>query len=448
MSGDDAVRAASGGGAEARGTADQEALWRRARDVMPGGVSSPVRAFNAVGGTAFFTASGDGAHLEDVEGNRYLDYVLSWGPLILGHAHPEVVEAVQGAAARGVSFGTSVPGEVELAEKVREWFPAVEMLRFVNSGTEATMSAVRLARGVTGRDLVLKFDGCYHGHSDSFLVEAGSGVATFGLPDSPGVPSAVSELTVTAPFNDLEAVGRVFDRHGERIAAVILEPVVGNAGLIPPVDGFLEGLREVTRSHGALLVFDEVMTGFRVARGGAQERFGVEPDLTTLGKVLGGGLPVGAFGGKREYMREVAPDGPVYQAGTLSGNPLAMAAGLAQLRVLEREAPFEALADRAERLASGIVERARERGMPATGAALGSMWGVHFTEGPVRSYDDAREADLSFFARYHRECLERGVFLAPSAFEAGFLSTAHTDEHVERTLDAVGEAMDAALEGS
>ena len=436
------------GRSAAAGATDQEELWRRARDVMPGGVSSPVRAFNAVGGQAFFTGSGRGAHLEDVEGNRYLDYVLSWGPLILGHAHPEVVEAVRRAAGQGVSFGTSVPGEVELAETVREWFPAVEMLRFVNSGTEATMSAVRLARGVTGRDLVLKFDGCYHGHGDSFLVEAGSGVATFGLPDSPGVPSAVSELTVTAPFNDLEAVRRVFDRHGDRLAAVILEPVVGNAGLIPPVDGFLEGLREVTRAHDALLIFDEVMTGFRAARGGAQERYGVEPDLTTMGKVLGGGLPVGAFGGKREWMREVAPDGPVYQAGTLSGNPLAMAAGLAQLRVLDREDPFDELADRADRLVEGILERARERGIPATGAAVGSMWGVHFTEGPVHSYDDARDADASFFARYHRECLERGVFLAPSAFEAGFLSTAHTDEDIDRTLDVVGEAMDAAREES
>ncbi len=427
---------------------DQEELWRRARDVMPGGVSSPVRAFNAVGGEAFFSASGRGAYLEDVEGKRYLDYVLSWGPLILGHAHPEVVESVRRAAGEGVSFGTSVPGEVELAETVREWFPGVEMLRFVNSGTEATMSAVRLARGVTGRDLVLKFDGCYHGHGDSFLVEAGSGVATFGLPDSPGVPSALSELTLTAPFNDLETVRRVFDRHGDRIAAVVLEPVVGNAGLIPPVDGFLEGLREVTRDRDALLIFDEVMTGFRVSRGGAQERYGVEPDLTTMGKVLGGGLPVGAFGGKREWMGEVAPDGPVYQAGTLSGNPLAMAAGLAQLRVLEREDPFGELADRAERLVEGILERARERGIPATGAAEGSMWGVHFTEGPVRSYDDARQADASFFAQYHRECLERGVFLAPSAFEAGFLSTEHTDEDIDRTLDVVGRAMDAAREES
>ncbi len=445
----DAARAAAGAGSGAGGRDElPDDLWRRARDAMPGGVSSPVRAFDAVGGSAFFAASGDGAFLEDVEGNRYLDYVLSWGPLILGHAHPEVVEAVSRAAEQGVSFGTSVPAEVELAEAVREWFPAVEKLRFVSSGTEATMSAVRLARGVTGRDLVLKFDGCYHGHGDSFLVEAGSGVATFGLPDSPGVPAALSELTVTAPFNDLEAVRRAFDRHGDRIAAVILEPVVGNAGLIPPVDGFLEGLREVTDRHDALLVFDEVMTGFRVARGGAQERYGVEPDLTTLGKVLGGGLPVGAFGGKREWMGEVAPDGPVYQAGTLSGNPLAMAAGLAQLRVLEREDPFDELAARAERLARGIVRRAREVGVPATGGAEGSMWGVHFIEGPVKSYDDAREADLSFFARYHRECLERGVFLAPSAFEAGFLSTAHTDEHLERTLEAAGEALDAAKRGA
>ena len=423
-------------------------LWRRARDVMPGGVSSPVRSFGSVGGRPFFADSGQGAWLTDTDGERYLDYVLSWGPLILGHAHPEVVEAVREAAGRGTSYGTPVPGEVELAELVRDFVPSVEMLRFVNSGTEATMSAVRLARGHTGRDLLVKFEGCYHGHGDSFLVEAGSGVATLGLPDSPGVPRPLSELTVTLPFNDPAAVEEAFDRHGDRIAAVILEPVVGNAGVIPPVEGFLSRLREVTRAAGSLLIFDEVMTGWRVAPGGAQERFGVEPDLTTLGKVVGGGLPVGVFGGRREVMESVAPTGPVYQAGTLSGNPLAMAAGRAQLEVLRREDPFSELEERTGRLVEGILGAARERGIPATGTAVGSMWGVSFREEPVRDYEDARDVDAELFARFHRACLDRGVFLAPSPYEAGFLSTAHGEEEIDRTLEAVGGALDEAREAS
>lgn len=423
---------------------DRVGLWSRARAVMPGGVSSPVRAFGAVGGEPFFAASGQGCRLTDTSGRRYIDYVLSWGPLILGHAHPEVVEAVERAARDGLSFGTPVPAEVELAETVTSWFPALESLRFVNSGTEATMAAIRLARGVTGRDLVLKFEGAYHGHADSFLVEAGSGVATFGLPDSPGVPEALSRLTITVPFNDLDAARTAFDRHRERFAAVIVEPVLGNAGLIPPEPGFLEGLRELASSGAALLVFDEVMTGFRVARGGAQERYGIEPDLTTLGKVLGGGFPVAAYGGRRMLMEHVAPTGPVYQAGTLSGHPVGMAAGLAQLRVLGREAPFARLEELTARLVGGILEAARERGVPACGGHVGSMWGVFFTEGPVRDYDEARRSDPDFFAAYFRACLERGVFFAPSAFEAGFLSTAHTAEDVDLTLAAVGDAMDEA----
>lgn len=427
------------------GTSSTGDAWEAARRVMPGGVSSPVRAFRAVGGAPFFAASGRGAHLTDTGGRSYIDYVLSWGPLILGHAHPEVVRAVREATGRGTSFGTPVPGEVALAERVVDWFPSVEMVRFVNSGTEATMSAIRLARGVTDRDLVLKFEGCYHGHGDSFLVRAGSGVATFGLPDSPGVPAALSELTLTVPFNDLDAVGAAFERHGDRIAAAIVEPVVGNAGLLPPEESFLEGLRELTTAAGSLLVFDEVMTGFRVARGGAQERYGVEPDLTTLGKVLGGGLPMAAFGGRREVMEGVAPVGSVYQAGTLSGNPLAMAAGLAQLEVLEREDPFDELERRTDRLVRGIVAAARERDVPATGRSVGSMFGIFFRDGPVRDYGEARESDTAFFARYFQACLRRGVFFAPSAFEAGFLSTAHGDDEIERTLAVVGEAMDEAV---
>ncbi len=422
-------------------------LWARATRLMPGGVSSPVRAFGAVGGSPFFSVRGEGPWLEDAEGRRYLDYVLSWGPLILGHAHPEVVEAVVRAARDGLTFGTCVPAEAELAERVRDWVPGVDMVRFVNSGTEATMSALRLARGVTGREAIVKFEGCYHGHADSFLVKAGSGVATFGLPDSPGVPEALSGLTLALPFNDQEAVETAFGRHGDRIAAVIVEPVVGNAGFIEPRPGFLETLREETRAHGALLIFDEVMTGFRVARGGAQERYGVTPDLTTLGKVLGGGLPMGAYGGPREWMERVAPAGAIYQAGTLSGNPLAMAAGLAQLRVLEREEPWDELEERTGRLVRGLLEAAEALGIAADGGYAGSMWGIFFRAGPVRDFRDARQSDTDFFARYFRACLERGVYFAPSAFEAGFLSTAHTDADVERTVSLAGQAMDAALAG-
>jgi glutamate-1-semialdehyde 2,1-aminomutase len=426
------------------GTRSSE-LFRRAQAVTPGGVNSPVRAFRAVGGEPFFVESAAGARIRDVDGNEYLDYVLSWGPLILGHAHPAVLAALAVAAARGTSYGAPTEAEVELAELVRELVPSMERVRFVSSGTEATMSAVRLARGFTGRDFILKFDGCYHGHGDSFLVQAGSGVATLGLPNSPGVPAALSRLTLTAPFNDLEAVVTLFRLYAGRIAAVILEPVVGNAGFIPPDDGFLSGLRRITGEDGALLVFDEVMTGFRVARGGAQARFGVRPDLTTLGKVIGGGLPVGAYGGRAEVMAHIAPEGPVYQAGTLSGNPLAMAAGLAQLRILRDEDPYPALERRTARLVEGLLANAMELGVPACGGSLGSMWGMFFAAGPVRSFDDAKGSDVALFNRFFHAMLERGMFLAPSQFEAGFTSTAHTDADVDDTIARGREALRAAL---
>jgi glutamate-1-semialdehyde 2,1-aminomutase len=421
------------------------ALFRRASEVTPGGVNSPVRAFRAVGGEPFFVDRGAGSRLWDVDGNDYIDYVLSWGPLILGHAHPAVVHAVCEAAARGTSYGAPTEAEVELAEAVCGFFPSMEQVRFVSSGTEATMSAIRLARGYTGRDLVLKFEGCYHGHGDSFLVRAGSGVATLGLPDSPGVPEALSRLTLTAPFNDLEAVETAFRARPGQIAAIILEPVVGNAGFIPPVDGFLEGLRRVTEADGALLVFDEVMTGFRVAPGGAQERFGIRPDLTTLGKVIGGGLPVGAYGGRREIMERIAPAGPVYQAGTLSGNPLAMAAGLAQLRVLREEDVYPLLERRTAALVRGLLASGRELGVPMSGGSLGSMWGVFFAGEGVRDFEEAKRSDVPLFNRFFHAALRRGVFFAPSAFEAGFLSTAHSEADVDETVSLAREALREAL---
>ena len=424
-------------------TQDAQELWRRAQDSIPGGVNSPVRSFRSVGGTPFFVERGEGPYLYDTEGNRYTDYVLSWGPLILGHAHPVVLDAVAAQLHRGTSYGAPTVAEVELAERIVRLVPGVDMVRLVNSGTEATMSALRLARAATGRDVVLKFSGCYHGHADAFLVAAGSGVATLGLPNSPGVPEVVAVQTAVLPFNDLGAVEALFATRGGEISSVFVEPVVGNAGLIPPVDGFLEGLRAITSKYGALLVFDEVMTGFRVAMGGAQERYGVRPDLTTLGKVIGGGLPVGAFGGRRDLMEQVAPSGPVYQAGTLSGNPLATAAGEAQLGYLESHDPFANLEAAATRLMQGVVSALEAAGIAATGRCVGSMWGVFFRDAPVTSFEDAQCADTDKFARFHRACLNRGVFLAPSPFEAGFVSTAHTADVIEETLEAV---CGAALE--
>ena len=418
-----------------------ETLFERAKAVLPGGVNSPVRAFRAVGGTPFFVARAAGARLTDVDGRTYVDYVCSWGPLILGHAHPAVLDAIRAAAERGWTYGTPCEAEVELAELVTRRMPAVEMVRFVNSGTEATMAAVRLARAATRRDVLLKFEGCYHGHADSFLVKAGSGVATLGLPDSPGVPAALAELTVTVPFNDPGAVEEVFRRRGRELAAVIVEPYVGNCGFIAPEPGFHAALRALCDRHGALLIFDEVMTGFRVAAGGAQERLQVRPDLTTLGKIVGGGMPVGAYGGRADLMRLVAPDGPVYQAGTLAGNPVAMAAGLATLRETGRAGFYEALDQRTARLVAGIGDAARRHGVPLATGHAGSMWGSYFAPGPVRNFAHAKGADTALFARWHQAALARGVFLAPSAFEAGFVSSAHTDADIDFSI----AQLDAAL---
>jgi len=409
---------------------------------MPGGVSSPVRAFKAVGGTPLFVERGDGAHLVDVDGNRYVDYVLSWGPLILGHAHPRVVSALEKAVRRGTSYGAPSPLEVELAGLVSEALPSVEMVRFVSSGTEATMSALRLARASTKRPKIVKFTGCYHGHADFLLVQAGSGVATLGLPDSPGVtPGAVAD-TLTAEFNDLAGVEQLFAAYPNGIAAVIVEPVAGNMGLVPPADSFLEGLRELTSREGALLVFDEVMTGFRVHPGGAQVLYGITPDLTTLGKVIGGGLPVGAYGGRREIMELVAPAGPVYQAGTLSGNPLAMTAGIETLRGLAEPGVWDGIARAGGRLVEGLREAAAEASVAGQAAHAGTMLGFFFTESPIRSWADAKvHADTERFAAFHRAMLERGVYLPPSQFEAWFLSSAHRGAEIDATITAAREAF-------
>ena len=413
-------------------------IMARARELFPGGVNSPVRAFRGVGGEPFVVDRGAGCRIWDVDGREYIDFVLSWGPLVLGHAPPVVLAALEETMRRGTSFGIPTELEVRLAESITDRMPHIEMLRFVSSGTEATMSAVRLARAVTGRDVVLKFDGCYHGHADSFLVKAGSGVATLGLPNSPGVPDALARLTITAAFNDLEAVERALAQH--EVAAVIVEPVVGNAGFIPPDPEFLPGLRTLCDRAGTLLIFDEVMTGFRIAYGGARERFGVVPDLTTLGKVIGGGLPVAAYGGRRELMESVAPSGPVYQAGTLSGNPLAMAAGIATLQTLTPEI-HDSISRRTSALVQGMRESAARYRIPFTADAAGSMWGFFFRAEPVRSYADAKGADVDAFRRFFHAALDRGVYLAPSAFEAAFMSAAHSESDVAAALERLDDAM-------
>ncbi|MFC2029178.1 glutamate-1-semialdehyde 2,1-aminomutase [Chloroflexota bacterium] len=416
-------------------------LLTAAQKVIPGGVNSPVRAFRAVGGAPPFISRGEGAYIWDEDGHRYVDYVLSWGPLILGHAHPAVVEALAEAAARGTSYGAPTALETELTELVVALVPSVEMVRFVNSGTEATMSALRLARAFTGRHKIVKFEGCYHGHGDMLLVQAGSGVATLGLPDSPGVPPGAAQDTLTAPFNDLTAVEALFERFPDQIAAVIVEPVAGNMGVIPPADGFLYGLRTLTEAHGALLIFDEVMTGFRVALGGAQALYGVEPDLTTLGKVIGGGLPVGAYAGKREIMKTVAPAGPMYQAGTLSGNPLAMTAGLVTLQELRKPGVFEGVVAQTERLCQGIGQAATRAGVPVFQTQVGTMFCTYFAEGPVSDYAGAKQSDTAAFGRFFQAMLEAGVYLAPSQFEAGFTSTAHSDSAIDATVEAAARAF-------
>lgn len=414
--------------------------FEEAKQYIPGGVNSPVRAFKSVGLTPIYVDHAQGSRVYDIDGNSFIDYVGSWGPLIMGHAHPEVIAAVQETAAKGTSFGAPTLIETEMAKLVCERVPSIDIVRMVNSGTEATMSAIRLARGYTGRSKILKFEGSYHGHADSLLIKAGSGVATLGLPDSPGVPESVASNTITVAYNDLESVTLAFERFGEEIACVIVEPVAGNMGVVPPLPGFLEGLREITTKYGSLLIFDEVMTGFRVHLNCAQGRFGIKPDLTCLGKVIGGGLPVGAYGGKREIMEKVAPSGPIYQAGTLSGNPLAMAAGFTTLKLLT-PAVYDQLEERAARLEAGFVKNAKELGIPVTINRVGSMVCPFFTEGAVVNYDTAKTSDIPRFTKYFGNLIEEGVSVAPSQFEGMFVSAAHSIEDIDATIEANYNAL-------
>ena len=415
-------------------------LYARALELMPGGVNSPVRAFRAVGGTPLFIQSASGPTIVDVDGRVFIDYVGSWGPMILGHADAEIVTALAATAASGTSFGAPNELEIELAEEIVDAVSSIEMVRMVNSGTEATMSAIRLARGVTGRDKLVKFEGCYHGHADSLLVKAGSGVATLGLPDSPGVPQSLAQHTLTVGFNDPGALEDIFKQHHD-IAAVIIEPVAGNMGVVPPAAGFLNFCREITTRHGALLIFDEVMTGFRLARGGAQELYSITPDITCLGKIIGGGLPVGAYGGSRELMRNIAPTGPIYQAGTLSGNPLAMTAGLLTLRRLRDEKIYEKLETRSARLCEGLSRAARDTGIQTVSNRVGSMWTSFFTDEPVTNWNSANKSDRQLYGRFFHAMLDEGVYLAPSQFEAAFVSAAHTDLIIDETIEAARKAF-------
>jgi glutamate-1-semialdehyde 2,1-aminomutase len=417
------------------------ALFEVAQELMPGGVDSPVRAFRAVGGQPLFIERGEGPYLYDVDGNRYIDYVLSWGPLITGHAHPKIVEAIQQAAAKGTSFGAPSPLEIGLAKSVKDFMPNIEMIRFVNSGTEATMSALRLARAYTKRDKIIKFEGCYHGHADMLLVQAGSGVATLGLPDSPGVPADTVKDTLVANFNDSDSVEALFKKYPEQIAAVIVEPVAGNMGVVAPLPGFLDSLRAITERQGTILIFDEVMTGFRVHRGGAQTLYNIKPDLTTLGKVIGGGLPVGAYGGKREIMQMIAPAGQVYQAGTLAGNPLAMSAGIAALDLIRAEKIWEELELRARQLETGIASAANKAGVPIRQTRVGTMLTTFFSETTPIDWKTVKVADKVRFGKFFQRMLENGVYLAPSQFEAGFLSLVHNEEIIAMTVEAAEKAM-------
>ncbi|MDR3387475.1 MAG: glutamate-1-semialdehyde 2,1-aminomutase [Rudaea sp.] len=416
-------------------------LFQRALKLMPGGVNSPVRAFKSVGGEPFFSDHADGAYLWDVEGKRYIDYVGSWGPMIAGHNHPRVRAAVEQAARAGLSFGTPCPAEVRMAEQITRLAPSMEMLRMVNSGTEATMAAIRVARGHTGRDKMVKFEGCYHGHGDAFLVKAGSGALTFGVPTSPGVPKVLADLTLTLPYNDIGAARRLFAQHGDEIACLIIEPVAGNMNCIPPRAGFLQGLRELCTHHGVVLIFDEVMTGFRIAPGGAQQLYGIVPDMSTFGKIIGGGMPVGAYGGKRSIMENVAPAGPIYQAGTLSGNPVAMAAGLAMLELIQAPGFYPELERKTALLTDGLRAAAVEAGVPFSTNRVGAMFGLFFTAEKVESYAQAVACDVAAFNRFFHAMLERGVYLAPSAFEAGFMSSAHSDQDIAETLRAARAAF-------
>ena len=418
-------------------------LYQEAQQLLPGGVNSPVRAFRGVGGEPVFIDHAQGPYLYDVDGNRYLDYVQSWGPMILGHTYPSVVEAVVQASQRGFSFGAPTQAESELAKLVMERVPSVEMIRFVNSGTEATMSALRLARAFTGRDKIVKFSGCYHGHADMLLVQAGSGVATMGLPDSPGVPIETTKNTLTVAYNDTDAIKQLFSSYGDQIAAIIVEPVAANMGLVLPLPGFLETLHEVTQQHGTLLIFDEVMTGFRVAPGGMQERIGITPDLTCFGKIIGGGLPVGAYGGRRDIMQHVAPVGTMYQAGTLSGNPLAMAAGIATLRELGKPGQYEKLEQKSSLLGEGITKAVRDTKMDAQFVRIGAMFCLYFSKQPVTDYACAKRSDVNAFAHYFWQMLERGIYLPPSQFEANFISLALDDNMIEETVRNVAETLQA-----
>jgi glutamate-1-semialdehyde 2,1-aminomutase len=421
---------------------NSQSLFERALEIIPGGVNSPVRACKSVGADPLFIERGQGCLIYDADGNRFVDYIGSWGPLILGHRHPAVVDAITAVLKRGTSFGAPTDLEIQLAEMVIDAVDSVDVVRMVNSGTEATMSAIRLARGATGRDLVIKFDGCYHGHADTLLVAAGSGVATLGIPGSPGVPEAVAQATLSLPFNDIDAVKKVMADKGDKVAGVIVEPVAGNMGLVAPEEGFLNVLRELTEAHGTVLIFDEVMTGFRVAYGGAQSIYGITPDLSCFGKVIGGGLPVAAYGGKKEIMSQIAPQGSIYQAGTLSGNPIAMAAGIATLKQLRIPGVYETLNEKSKRLITGLGNAAQKAGIAARVAHVGSMLGMFFTDQNVANFDDAKTCDLELFSKFYQGMRQHGIYIAPSQFEVLFLSTAHNDEHIDATINAAEQVLE------